>query len=233
MIVLGLTGSIGMGKTTAAAAFRQAGAPVFDADAVVHRLLARGGGAVAEVEAAFPDVVRGGAVDREALGRRVFGDAGALEKLEGIVHPKVRASRTRFIRLAGSRGERLVVFDIPLLFETGGEAECDFICVVSAPRFVQAGRVLGRPGMTPEKLAGVLARQMPDAEKRRRADFVVPTGNGKRHSLRRIGSLVTMLRRRAGAGRARSPVRHGSSPSRRWPARTQCAKSSSTPKPRD
>ncbi len=218
MIVLGLTGSIGMGKTTAAAAFRQVGAPVFDADAAVHRLLARGGGAVAEVEAAFPDVVRGGAVDRGALGRRVFGDAGALEKLEGIVHPKVRASRTRFIRLAASRSERLVVLDIPLLFETGGEAECDFICVVSAPRFVQAGRVLGRPGMTPEKLAGVLARQMPDAEKRRRADFVVPTGNGKRHSLRRIGSLVTMLRRCAGTGRARPPIRRGSSPSRRRPA---------------
>lgn len=218
MIVLGLTGSIGMGKTTAAAAFRQVGVPVFDADAAVHRLLARGGGAVAEVEAAFPDVVRGGAVDREALGRRVFGDAGALEKLEGIVHPKVRASRTRFICLSASRGERLVVLDIPLLFETGGEAECDFICVVSAPRFVQAGRVLGRPGMTPEKLAGVLARQMPDAEKRRRADFVVPTGNGKRHSLRRIGSLVTMLRRCAGAGRVRPPIRRGSSPSRRRPA---------------
>lgn len=233
MIVLGLTGSVGMGKTTAAAAFRQVGAPVFDADAAVHRLLARGGGAVAEVGAAFPDVVRGGAVDRGALGRRVFGDAGALEKLEGIVHPKVRASRTRFIRLSASRGERLVVLDIPLLFETGGEAECDFICVVSAPRFVQAGRVLGRPGMTPEKLAGVLARQMPDAEKRRRADFVVPTGNGKRHSLRRIGSLVTMLRRCAGAGRARPPVWYGSSPSRRRPARTQCVKSSSTPKPRD
>lgn len=215
MIVLGLTGSIGMGKTAAAAAFRQVGAPVFDADAAVHRLLARGGGAVAEVEAAFPDVVRGGAVDREALGRRVFGDADALKKLEGIVHPKVRASRTRFIRLSASRGERLVVLDIPLLFETGGEAECDFICVVSAPRFVQAGRVLGRPGMTPEKLAGVLARQMPDAEKRRRADFVVPTGNGKRHSLRQIGSLVTMLRRCAGAGCVRPPIRRGSSPSRR------------------
>ena len=217
VIVLGLTGSIGMGKTVAAAAFRQVGAPVFDADAEVHRLLAGGGGAVAEVEAAFPGVVRGGAVDREALGRRVFGDAEALGKLEGIVHPKVRASRARFVRLAGSRGERLVVLDVPLLFETGGEAECDFVCVVSAPHFVQAGRVLGRAGMTPEKFAGVLARQMPDAEKRRRADFVVPTGNGKRHSLRRIGSIVTMLRWRAGEGRARPPMRHGSSAFRRRP----------------
>ena len=218
MIVLGLTGSIGMGKTTAAAAFRQVGAPVFDADAEVHRLLAKGGGAVAEVAAAFPGVVRGGAVDREALGRRVFGDAGALERLEGIVHPKVVAARGRFVRLAASRGERLVVLDVPLLFETGGEAECDFVCVASAPRFVQAGRVLGRPGMTPEKLAGVLARQMPDAEKRRRADFVVPTGNGKRHSLRRIGFIVTMLLRRAGGGRARSPMRRGSGAFRRRPA---------------
>ncbi len=207
MIVLGLTGSIGMGKTTAANAFRRIGVPVFDADAEVRRLLARGGAAVAETGAAFPDVVRGGAVDREALGRRVFADADALEKLEGILHPKVRAARARFLRLSGSRGEGLVVLDIPLLFETGGAAECDFTCVVSAPRFVQRDRVLGRPGMTPEKLAGVLARQMADAEKRRRADFVIPTGNGKRFSLRRIESLVTMLRR--GAKGRRAPRRLG------------------------
>ena len=219
MIALGLTGSIGMGKTTAAVSFRRIGVPVFDADVAVHRLLAGGGAAVEEVETAFPGVVRGDGVDREELGRRVFGDAGALEKLEGIVHPKVGAARARFIRLAGSRGERLVVLDIPLLFETGGEAECDFICVVSAPRFVQASRVLGRPGMTPEKLASVLARQMPDAEKRRRADFVVQTGNGKRHSLRRIGSIVTILRRRAGDGRARFRS-------------NECVKSSLIPKPR-
>ena len=209
MIVLGLTGSIGMGKTAAAAVFRRLGVPVFDADAAVHRLLAGGGAAVAEVEAAFPDAVRGGAVDREALGRRVFADAAALGTLEGILHPRVRASRARFVRLAGSRGEGLVVLDIPLLFETGGEAECDFTCVVSAPHFVQRARVSGRPGMTPEKLAGVLARQMADAEKRRRADFVIPTGNGKRFALRRIESLVTMLRRGARRGRARPPARYG------------------------
>ena len=126
MIILGLTGSIGMGKTTAANAFRQIGVPVFDADAEVHRLLGKGGAAVAEVETAFSNVVCGGAVDRDALGRRVFGDADALRKLEGILHPKVRASRARFVRLAESRGESLVLLDIPLLFETAGEAECDF-----------------------------------------------------------------------------------------------------------
>ncbi len=213
MIILGLTGSIGMGKTTAASAFRQIGVPVFDADAEVHRLLGKGGAAVAEVETAFSDVVCGGAVDRDALGRRVFGNACALRKLEGILHPKVRASRARFIRLAESRGESLVLLDIPLLFETAGEVECDFTCVVSAPHFVQSDRVLRRPGMTPEKLAGVLARQMPDAEKRRQADFVIPTGNGRRYSLQRIRSIVTMLRRSAKGKRARSPTRYGSNSS--------------------
>ena len=204
VIILGLTGSIGMGKTTAADAFQRLGVPVFDADQEVHRLLAKGGDAVAEVEATYPGVVVDGAVDREALGRRVFGDADALKGLEAILHPKVRASRARFLRTARARGESLVVLDIPLLFETGGEMQCDFTCVVSAPEFVQANRVLGRPGMTAEKFEGVLSRQMPDAEKRRRADFIIPTGNGKRYSLRHIKCIVTMLRRRAEGGRAPS-----------------------------
>ena len=209
MIILGLTGSIGMGKTTAANAFRTLGVPVFDADEEVHRLLARQGAAVPEVEAAFPGVVKeDGAVDRESLGLRVFGDADALHILERILHPKVRASRARFLHSARSRGERLAVLDIPLLFETGGDAECDVTCVVSAPAFVQSDRVLGRAGMTPAKFAGVLSRQMPDAEKRRRADFVIPTGNGKRYSLQHIKGIVTMFRHRAEGGRTILRDRH-------------------------
>lgn len=198
MIVLGLTGSIGMGKTTAANAFRNLGVPVFDADKEVHRLISRNGTAVSEVHKAFPGVVWDGAVDRDSLGRRVFRDADALRTLEGIVHPKVKASRARFLRSARSRGELLAVLDIPLLFETGGDAECEATCVVSAPYFVQSDRVLARLGMTPEKFAGILSRQIPDAEKRRRADFVILTGNGKRYSLDRIKCIVKMLRYGAG-----------------------------------
>ncbi len=212
MIVLGLTGSIGMGKTTAAKAFRHLGVPVFDADEEVHRLLARNGAAVPEVDVAFPGTVRDGAVDRESLGRRVFIDADALATLEGILHPKVRASRGRFLRSARSRGEPLAVLDIPLLFETGGDAECEATCVVSAPGFVQSDRVLARPGMTPEKFAGVLSRQLPDAEKRRRADFVIPTGNGKRYSLERIKCIVKILQYRAGADRVSSQLRQRHKP---------------------
>ena len=208
MIILGLTGSIGMGKTTAANAFRRLGVPVFDADHEVHRLLAKSGAAVSEVEAEFSNVVVDGAVDRGVLGQRVFGDAVALKRLEAILHPKVRVSRTRFLRTARARGGSLVVLDIPLLFETGGEVQCDLTCVVSAPRFVQANRVLGRRGMTAEKFADVLSRQMPDAEKRRRADFVIPTGIGKRYSLQRITCIVTMLRRRAEGGWVPPRTRH-------------------------
>ena len=206
VIILGLTGSIGMGKTTAAEAFQRLGIPIFDADQEVHRLLAKGGAAVADVQATFPGVVVDGAVDRGELGRRVFGDADALKGLEAILHPRVRASRARFLRSARARGESLVVLDIPLLFETGGESQCDFTCVVSAPEFVQANRVMRRLGMTPEKFAGVLSRQMPDAEKRRRADFVIPTGIGKRYSLQHIKRIVTMLRTRAEGGRRASAI---------------------------
>ena len=194
MIILGLTGSIGMGKTTAADAFGRLGVPLFDADATVHHLLGKGGAAVAQVEAAFLDVKRDSAIDRAALGRQVFGDAAALQRLEDILHPKVRTSRARFLRAARGRSEPLVVLDIPLLFETGGEVECDYTCVVSAPAFVQADRVLRRSGMNRDKFAGVLSRQLPDAEKRRRADFVIPTGNGKRYSLKCIERIVRMLR---------------------------------------
>jgi len=195
MRVLGLTGSIGMGKSTAAAALRRLGVPVHDADAAVHRLLGKGGAAVARVEAAFPGVVRGGAVDRHELGRRVFGDPAALARLEAILHPLVQHMSRRFLRRARAARRRLVVLDIPLLFETGGQSRCDAVVVVSAPRFVQRPRVLKRPGMTAERLAGVEARQMPDAEKRRRADAMVPTGLDRRSALRALRRALKLARR--------------------------------------
>jgi dephospho-CoA kinase len=218
MVILGLTGSIGMGKSTAARNFRDLGVPVHDADAAVHGFLAAGGAAVAAVEAAFPGVVQDGAVDRKALGRQVFGDGEALKRLEGILHPMVRRHKTSFLRHAAGRGEHLVVLDVPLLFETGGEHNCDAVVVVSAPAAVQRQRVLRRPGMTAAQLDSILARQMPDAEKRRRADFVVATGLGYRFSLRSIAEIVTVTAdwrgtcwppRRAAAYRPQRPARHG------------------------
>jgi len=178
--ILGLTGSIGMGKSTAAAMFRHDGIAVHDADAVVHDLLGRGGAAVPAVAQAFPEAVRDGAVDRKALGALVFGKPEALRRLEAILHPLVRRRMRRFLQQAGRRGDRLVVLDIPLLFETGGERFCDAVAVVSAPQLLQRQRVLARPGMTEKKFAAILAAQMPDREKRRRADQVVPTGLGRR-----------------------------------------------------
>lgn len=194
MRVLGLTGSIGMGKSTAAAVLRRLGIPVHDADAAVHRLMAKGGAAVAEIEQAFPGVVANGAVDRRRLGDQVFADPAALARLEGILHPLVRQEARRFLARQTVRGRDLAVLDIPLLFETGGDRFCDAVIVVSASPAVQAARVMRRPGMTREKLDGILAQQMPDQEKRRRADFVVATGLGKRHALRRIIGFVTLVR---------------------------------------
>ncbi|MGE5504309.1 MAG: dephospho-CoA kinase [Actinomycetota bacterium] len=194
MRILVLTGSIGMGKSTAAAMLRRMGIPVHDADAVVHRLLGRGGAAVAAVEAAFPGVVQKGVVDRAELGRRVFGNDAALRRLEAILHPMVRAAERAFLARQRSRHVRLVVLDIPLLFETGAERRCDAVAVVTAPAFLQAARVLARPGMTPARLAAVLAKQMPDADKCKRADFVVPTGRGKGPALRRLRAIVRLMR---------------------------------------
>ncbi|HTV89443.1 MAG TPA: dephospho-CoA kinase [Stellaceae bacterium] len=195
MIVLGLTGSIGMGKSTAAATLRRLGVPVFDADAEVHRLLAAGGAATAPVEAAFPGV-RGatGGIDRQLLAQRVFNNAPALRQLEAILHPLVQAAEQRFVARARARRERLVVLDIPLLFETGGGVRCDFVIVVSAPARLQRERVLRRPGMSARRLAGILEAQMPDREKRRRADFVVQTALGRGTSYRRLAGIVRQLR---------------------------------------
>jgi dephospho-CoA kinase len=171
MLILGLTGSIGMGKSTTARYFAEAGVPVHDADAAVHALYENE--AVAPIEAAFPGVTQDGRVDRTRLSTEVVGNAEAIKRLEAIVHPLVRQSEKRFLADAAARGARVVLLDIPLLFETGGEARVDAVVVVSAPAEVQRTRVLSRPGMTEDKLAGLLARQVPDAEKRARAHFVV------------------------------------------------------------
>lgn len=176
MIVIGLTGSIGMGKTTTADLFRQAGLPVFDADATVHALYE--GPLAADIEAAFPGTTVEGRVDRRRLSERLSGDGAAFRKLEAIVHPAVRRSEDDFVERCRRAGAPAVVLDIPLLFETGRQGDFDKIVVVSAPAEVQRARVLARPGMTPEKFEAVLARQMPDAEKRERADFIVPSGKG-------------------------------------------------------
>ncbi len=194
MIILGLTGSIGMGKSNAAGVFRFLKVPVHDADAAVHRLMARGGAAVPAIAARFPEAVSGGAVDRKALGDQVFKDAAALKDLEAILHPLVRRQARRFIARQARRRVPLVVLDIPLLFETGGEALCDAVVVVSAPARIQEARVLARPGMTRGKLDAIRAKQMSDAEKRARADFVVFTGAGKAHTFRRLKGIVRQLR---------------------------------------
>jgi dephospho-CoA kinase len=196
MIRLGLTGSIGMGKSTTAGLFRLLGVPVYDADRAVHRLLAPGGAGVSPILAAFPDAGdSAGGIDRQALGGLVFAHPAALYRLEAILHPLVRHAESRFLAAALRRRLPLVVLDVPLLFETGGERRCDAVAVVSAPYFLQRQRVLARPGMTDATLAGILARQTPDQVKRRRADAVIRTGIGRRPALRQILSLLNRLRR--------------------------------------
>jgi dephospho-CoA kinase len=173
MIVLGLTGSIGMGKSTVESFFAEKGVPVYDADAMVHRLYA--GDAVPLIEAAFPGTTRDGSVDRARLAERVIADPTALKRLEAIVHPLVRRAEEQFLAQAEAAGAPVAVVNIPLLFETGGEKRCDAVVVVSASAETQRERVMGRPGMTEEKFSALLGKQMPDSEKRRRADFVVDT----------------------------------------------------------
>ena len=192
MIVLGLTGSIGMGKSTTLRLFEEAGARVWDADAAVHRLYGPGGAAVAPIEAAFPGVAGPGGTDRARLTQRISGDPDALKRLEAIVHPLVAADRQQF--LAENPDAGLAVVDIPLLFEIGADRRVDAVLTVSAPPEVQRARVLARPGMTPEKFETLLARQLPDAEKRARADFVLETDKGleaARAEVRRIMAAVT------------------------------------------
>ena len=191
MIVLGLTGSIGMGKSTTAHMFRESGVPVHDSDETVHRLYA--GKAAPLLEERFPGVVQDGVVDREKLARAVLGQPEALKDLERIVHPLVRADADAFLERHRQAGARLALLDIPLLFETGGEDRVDRIVVVTAPADVQRERVLARPGMTTEKFEAILARQVPDAEKRRRADFLIDTGQGMDAARRRVAEIVDEL----------------------------------------
>ncbi len=191
MFVLGLTGSIGMGKSTTSAFFREAGIPVHDADAAVHRLYA--GDAVAPIEAAFPGVTVDGRVDRARLGAVVLKDAEALKRLEAIIHPLVGGAEKAFRDAARARGHTMVVLDIPLLLETGGERRVDAVAVVSAPAATQRDRVMARPGMTADKLEAILARQMPDAEKRRRAHFVIESGFGLDAARRQVSDLIRAL----------------------------------------
>ena len=176
MFIIGLTGSVGMGKSTTARLFAEQGVPVHDADAVVHRLYE--GEAVAAIEAAFPGATTGGKVDRSRLAALVLDDPSALKRLEAIVHPLVQAAEQELLAQAQARGEKVAVLDIPLLFETGGDRRVDAVVVASAPKEMQQARVLARPGMTWEKLEAILRKQMPDEEKRRRADFVVDTSRG-------------------------------------------------------
>lgn len=190
MITLGLTGSIGMGKSTTTAMFADAGALVWNADDAVHRLYAKGGAAVDSVAGAFPGVVVDGAVDRARLADAVGRDGGAFRRLEAIVHPLVLKGRLADLAAAEARGVKLAVLDIPLLFETGGDGAVDAVVVVTAPAEVQAARVLARPGMTKERFEAILARQMPDAEKRRRADFVIDTGAGFEAARARVDEIV-------------------------------------------
>jgi dephospho-CoA kinase len=197
LIVLGLTGSIGMGKSTAAAMLRRLGVPLFDADLAVHRLLAPSGAAVSAVSAAFPGVeTETGGIDRVLLGQQVFTNSEALRRLEEILHPMVAAEEKRFLARSRARRVRLVVLDIPLLFETGAERRCDYVLVVSAPALVQRQRVMRRPGMTEIRLNAILRKQMPDHRKRQRADFVVTTGASRGLTLRRLKAIVRLLRKR-------------------------------------
>lgn len=195
MLILGLTGSIGMGKSTAAAALRRLGVPVHDADAAIHRLIGRNGAAVPAVERAFPGSTRDGAVDRKRLGDIVFADPPARKRLEAILHPMARAGQRRFLMAAARRRAPMVVLDVPLLYETGGDRRCDAVLVVSAPGPIQEQRVMARPGMTREKLAGILRTQMPDAQKRRRADFVIQTGLNRRSALRQMRAALQAAKR--------------------------------------
>jgi len=193
MKILGLTGSIGMGKSTAAAMFRTLGVPVHDADATTHELMAPNGLAFDPIAKAFPDVINNGRIDRQALGKIAFANPDVLKTLETILHPLVRAAENRFLATQRRLGRKLVVLDIPLLYETAGEKRCDHVAVVSAPGFIQRQRVLSREGMTETKFSAILSKQMPDIEKRKRADFIIPTGLGRAVTFQYIQGIIDQL----------------------------------------
>jgi dephospho-CoA kinase len=198
MLLIGLTGSIGMGKSETAKMFAKLGVPVYDADAAVHKLYAKGGAAVAPLAEAFPHVIVDGAVDRAALSRAVIGLPEEMKRLEAIVHPLVGQAQIAFLKKAQAEGHHAVVLDIPLLYETGGETRVDVVVVVSAPYHLQQQRVLARPDMDMAKFAAIHAKQVPDAEKRARADFVIETDKGLDHAFEEVKSVVEALKHREG-----------------------------------
>jgi dephospho-CoA kinase len=198
MLIVGLTGSLAMGKSETARMFAELGSPLFDADAEVHRLYAAGGAAVAPVAEAFPEALVDGAIDRARLSALLLADPARLPQLEAIVHPLVRAAESRFLDAARQAGEPFVILDIPLLFETGRDSAMDRIVVVSTSPEIQRRRALARPGMTEEKLARLLSRQTPDADKRARADFIVETGAGLDDAFDQVQRIVSRLREEAG-----------------------------------
>ena len=198
MLLIGLTGSIGMGKSETARMFRELGVPVYDADAAVHELYGKGGKAVAPIGEAFPDAVVDGAVDRTALSRCVVGLPDEMKKLEAIVHPLVGQVQIDFLKQAAADGHEMVVLDIPLLYETGGESRVDVVVVVSAPYDLQKQRVLARPDMDGAKFAAIHAKQTPDEEKRKRADFIVESDKGLDHATAQVKEIVAALKGREG-----------------------------------
>ena len=208
MLIVGLSGSIGMGKSTASTMLRQLGVPVYDADAAVHSLTVKNGPALPAIEREFPGVVKDGVLDRQKLGAEVFGNPAALRRLEAIIHPMVQRKQRRFLTLAKRRREPIVVLDIPLLFEGNGQHRVDATIVVSAPAWLQRRRVLARPGMTDEKFAGILKQQTPDRVKRRHATYVVPTGQGKAETRRHLVRIVEELRGRQGEHWPPNAFRH-------------------------
>ena len=198
MRVIGLTGSIGMGKSTTAAMFREAGIPVYDADAAVHAAYDVGGIAVEPVGDAFPGVVKDGRVDREALRQAVLGNPEALKRLNAIVHPLIGRDRASAFEAAKASGADMIIMDVPLIFETGGEKNMDAVIVVTAPAAMQRERVLAREGMTPERLDAILAQQVPDAEKRSRAHYVIDTSQGLEAACTRVAEIIADLRKNNG-----------------------------------
>ena len=194
MIIVGLTGSIGMGKTTTSNMFKEAGCPVFDADAAVHALYAKGGKAVPIIHAVFPDAIKDGAIDRARLGEHMRKDPLQLKVLESFIHPLMTESRAKFFEQAQKDNAEIIIMDVPLLFETGGDAYVDKVVVVTAPADVQRKRVMARPGMNAELLTSLLARQMPDAEKRKRADILIYTDKGLENARKQVHKILKDLR---------------------------------------
>ncbi len=209
MYILGLTGSIGMGKSTVAAMFRARGVPVHDADAEVHRLYGRGGAAVGPVGEFFPEAVVDDAIDRKILSSLVVGNEGRMRRLEEIVHPLVQSAERAFLDEAHARGARIVVLEVPLLLEAHGEERVDAVVVVSAPAEVQRARVLSRPGMSEAKFLQILARQVGDPEKRRRAHFIVDTGGNKAQTAKEVDDVLLAVAGRPGSAYARRIAHHG------------------------